>query len=87
MHMTGGRDAFMGLLERCSAELYADHPDLMDTSVLIPTPNEIHEDDVALAHPLAAARRKVEVERLARAALRRATVALDPQCAPWGTPE
>jgi hypothetical protein len=48
MHMTGGRDAFMGLLERCSAELYADHPDLMDTSVLIPTPNEIHEDDVAL---------------------------------------
>ncbi|USA61364.1 MmcB family DNA repair protein [Qipengyuania citrea] len=37
--------------------------------------------------PLAAARRKVEVERLARAALRRATVALDPQCAPWGTPE
>ena len=38
-------------------------------------------------HPLAAARRKVEVERLARAALRRATVALDPQCAPWGTPE
>jgi hypothetical protein len=37
--------------------------------------------------PLAAARRKVEVERLARAALRRATVALDPHCAPWGTPE
>lgn len=37
--------------------------------------------------PLAAARRKVEVERLARTALRRATVALDPQCAPWGTPE
>lgn len=37
--------------------------------------------------PLAAARRKVEVERLARTALRRATVALDPHCAPWGTPE
>ncbi len=38
-------------------------------------------------HPLAAARRKVEVERLARTALRRATVAADPQCAPWGTPD
>lgn len=34
--------------------------------------------------PLAAARRKVEVERLARAALRRQLVALDPACAPWG---
>ena len=38
-------------------------------------------------HPLAAARRKVEVERLARTALRRATVAADPQCAPWDTPD
>ena len=35
-------------------------------------------------HPLAAARRKLE---LARTALRRARVALDPQCARWGTPE
>ncbi|MDG5751975.1 MmcB family DNA repair protein [Qipengyuania sp. XHP0211] len=34
--------------------------------------------------PLAAARRKVEVERLARAAMRRTTVAYDPHCAPWG---
>lgn len=34
--------------------------------------------------PLAAARRKVEVERLARAALRRQLVAIDPACAPWG---
>ena len=33
--------------------------------------------------PLAAARRKVEVERLARAAMR-TTVAYDPHCAPWG---
>lgn len=34
--------------------------------------------------PLAAARRKVEVERLARASLRRMVVAGDPLCAPWG---
>ena len=34
--------------------------------------------------PLAAARRKVEVERLARAGLRRMAVANDPQCAPHG---
>lgn len=38
----------------------------------------------APSHPLAAARRKVEVERLARAALRRQLCALDPDCAPWG---
>ena len=35
-------------------------------------------------HPLAAARRRVEVERLARVALRRQLVAADPHCAPWG---
>lgn len=33
--------------------------------------------------PLAAARRKVQVERLARIAMRRQTAALDPQCAPF----
>lgn len=33
--------------------------------------------------PLAAARRKVEVERLARAALRRQLAALDPHCSAW----
>ncbi|USA39314.1 MmcB family DNA repair protein [Pelagerythrobacter marinus] len=38
----------------------------------------------APSHPLAPARRKVEVERLARTALRRAVTALDPQCAPPG---
>ena len=37
----------------------------------------------APSHPLAAARRKVEVERLARAALRRQLVTLDPHCAAW----
>ena len=35
-------------------------------------------------HPLVAARRKVEVERLARTAMRRSLVAADPHCAPWG---
>lgn len=35
-------------------------------------------------HPLAAARRRCEIERLARTALRRLTVAADPAAAPWG---
>ncbi|MFC3174957.1 MmcB family DNA repair protein [Novosphingobium bradum] len=34
--------------------------------------------------PLAAARRKAEVERLARASLRRQVVSADPHCAGWG---
>jgi hypothetical protein len=34
--------------------------------------------------PLAAARRKAETERLARVALRRQLIGLDPHCAPWG---
>ena len=34
--------------------------------------------------PLAAARRKAEVERLARASLRRQVVGADPECASWG---
>lgn len=34
--------------------------------------------------PLAAARRKVEIERLARTSLRRMTVTGDPHCGPWG---
>lgn len=38
----------------------------------------------AASTPLAAARRKVETERLARASLRRMVVAGDPHCAPWG---
>jgi hypothetical protein len=37
----------------------------------------------AASHPLAAARRKAEVERLARAALRRQTTLLDPQGGWW----
>jgi len=37
----------------------------------------------AASAPLAAARRKVETERLARASLRRMVVSGDPHCAPW----
>jgi len=38
----------------------------------------------AVLAPLSAARRKAEVERLARTALRRQAVAADPWCAGWG---
>jgi len=48
--------------------------DFYDAEIVRPAPS----------HPLAPARRKVEVERLARAAMRRLTVAGDPQCATWG---
>lgn len=41
----------------------------------------------APSHPLAAARRKVEIERLARTALRRNLVGGDPHCAPWANRE
>lgn len=44
-----------------------------DAEILRPAPT----------HALAAARRKVEVERLARTALRRLAVGGDPQCEPW----
>ena len=39
----------------------------------------------APSRPLAAARRKAEIERLARTALRRHLVGLDPHCASWGS--
>lgn len=51
--------------------------DAYDAEILRPAPS----------HPLAPARRKAEVERLARAALRRFTTAIDPDCAPWGQGE
>lgn len=38
----------------------------------------------APSHPLAAARRKAETERLARAALRRLVTGMDPACGGWG---
>lgn len=49
--------------------------DAYDAEIVRPAPSQ----------PLAAARRKVEMERLARAALRRQIVSGDPHCAPWGT--
>ncbi len=48
-----------------------------DAEILRPAPS----------HSLAASRRKVEVERLARTAMRRMQVASDPACSPWGTSE
>lgn len=48
-----------------------------DAEILRPAPLE------SLASP----RRRVEVERLARTALRRQLVALDPQCSAWGVSE
>ena len=51
--------------------------DAYDAEIVRPAPSS----------PLAAARRKVEVERLARTAMRRATVAADAECAPWGSGE
>lgn len=45
-----------------------------DAEILRPAPTR----------PLAAARRKAEVERLARASLRRQLIGADPHCAAWG---
>ena len=47
--------------------------DEYDAEIIRPAPSQ----------PLAPARRKVEVERLARAALRRHAVLADPHCEPW----
>lgn len=60
-----------GFLPECCGVIAADG---YDAEILRPAPSR----------PLAAARRKVEVERLARAALRRAVVAADPACSAWG---
>ena len=51
--------------------------DAYDAEIVRPAPTD----------PLAAARRKVEVERVARTAMRRMTVAADGECAPWGAGE
>lgn len=48
--------------------------DAYDAEILRPAPLQ----------PLAAARRRAEVERLARASLRRQVVGTDPACAAWG---
>ena len=55
----------------CCGIIVADE---YDAEILRPAPS----------HPLAAARRKVEIERLARTALRRQLVGLDPHCSAWG---
>lgn len=56
----------------CCGILVADG---YDAEILRPAP----------LHQLPAARRKCEVERLARTALRRLAVSADPHCAPWGS--
>ena len=55
----------------CCGVIVADE---YDAEIVRPAPSQ----------PLAAARRKVEIERLARTALRRQLVGLDPHCSSWG---
>ena len=55
----------------CCGVIVADE---YDAEIVRPAPSQ----------PLAAARRKAEVERLARAALRRLTVGFDAECGGWG---
>lgn len=47
--------------------------DAYDAEIIQPAPSR----------PLAAARRKVEIERLARASIRRQVMAADPECSAW----
>lgn len=60
-----------GFRPACCGVIVADE---YDAEIVRPAPSR----------PLAAARRKVEIERLARTALRRQLVGLDPHCASWG---
>lgn len=69
-------------LDRACLELADFRPDCCGVIVADGYDAEIVRPAPSL--PLAAVRRKVEVERLARAALRRQLVATDPACAPWG---
>jgi len=55
----------------CCGVIVADE---YDAEIIRPAPSR----------PLAAARRRVEVERLARTALRRQLTTLDPHCSAWG---
>lgn len=71
-------------LDRAPLELADFRPDCCGVIVADGYDAEIVRP--APSHPLAAARRKVEVERLARTALRRNLTGLDPECAPWGAP-
>jgi hypothetical protein len=56
---------------RCCGVIVADE---YDAEIVRPAPSQ----------PLAAARRKAEVERLARAGIRRLVTGADPECAGWG---
>jgi hypothetical protein len=69
-------------LDRACLETPAFRPDLCGVIVADGYDAEILRPAPSL--PLAAARRKAETERLARAALRRLVVSGDPQCADWG---
>lgn len=69
-------------LDRACMETEAFRPDTCGLIVADGYDAEIVRPAPTL--PLAAARRKAEVERLARAALRRQVVGLDPDCARWG---
>ena len=69
-------------LDRACLETAEFRPDCCGVIVADPYDAEIVRP--APLHPLAASRRKVEVERLARAALRRQLVLLDPQLGGWG---
>ena len=68
-------------LDRSPLETEAYQPDCCGIIVADSYDAEIIRP--APSHPLAAARRKVEIERLARASLRRQVTASDPECAAW----
>ena len=69
-------------LDRACLDGPAFRPDLCGVIVADGYDAEIVRPAPSL--PLAAARRKTETERLARAALRRLVVGADPHCAGWG---
>jgi hypothetical protein len=69
-------------LDRACLESAAFRPDCCGVIVADEYDAEIVRP--APSQPLAAARRKVETERLARAALRRLVTGADPECGGWG---
>jgi hypothetical protein len=83
-------------LDHCDRFFWGLHPELdracMETAAFRPEDCGLIVGDAYDAEilrpapllPLAAARRKAEVERLARTALRRQVVGADPHCAGWG---
>jgi hypothetical protein len=73
------------LLDRACLEGDAFRPECCGVIVADSYDGEIVRP--APTQPLAPARRKVEVERLARISLRRQLAALDPQCAAWVSSE